>query len=498
MFLGCAGAYRRANSRSGLEITMTTSSGSQTTTLKKNQASAYQSVNPYNGKVLKRFKESTDQQLEKALKTAATCFETWRRTTFASRAVVAAKAAAIMRARVDEFARPVTLEMGKLIDQARGEVLLSADIIDYYAKNAERFLAPQQLKPRSGEAEVESSPFGVLFGVQPWNFPYYQLARFAAPNLMAGNVVMVKHAGCVPQCAIAFEKLWLEAGAPVGAYTNLLISHDQVNRVIDDPRIKGVALTGSVEAGKSVAARAGQNLKKSTMELGGSDAFIVLEDADLDKTITWAVWAKMNNTGQCCVAAKRFIVVEELADRFLDKFQTALAALKPGDPMDEATTLGPLSTEAALVQLLDQVEEAVAKGATVVMGGKRIDRPGAFMQATILTNIKPDNPAFRTEFFGPVALFFRVKNEDEAVALANDSDFGLGGSVFTRDVARGKRVASRVDTGMVFVNHPTWTKPDLPFGGIKDSGYGRELSSMGIQEFVNKKLVCVEAIDAPA
>jgi succinate-semialdehyde dehydrogenase/glutarate-semialdehyde dehydrogenase len=458
---------------------------------------AYQSVNPYDGKILKTFEELTDKQLEKALATAATCFETWQRTTFAERAAVVAKASAIMRARIDEFARPVTLEMGKLIDQARGEVVLSADIIDYYARNAERFLAPERLKPSSGEAEVESRPFGVLFGVQPWNFPYYQLARFAAPYLMAGNVVMVKHAGCVPQCAIAFEKLWMEAGAPLGAYTNLLISHDQVNRVIDDPRIKGVALTGSVEAGKSVAGRAGQNLKKSTMELGGSDAFIVLEDADLDQTVKWAVWGKMNNTGQCCVAAKRFIVVEELADRFLDKFQTALAALKPGDPMEEATTLGPLSTEAALVQLLGQVEGAVAKGATLVMGGKRIDRPGSFMQTTILTNIKPDNPAFREEFFGPVALFFRVKNEDEAVALANDSDFGLGGSVFTKDVARGKRVASRIDTGMMFVNHPTWTKPDLPFGGIKDSGYGRELSSMGIQEFVNKKLVCVEAIDAP-
>jgi len=458
---------------------------------------AYQSVNPYDGKILKTFEELTDEQLETALETAATCFETWRHTTFGQRAVVVAKAAAIMRARIDEFARPVTLEMGKLIDQARGEVVLSADIIDYYAKNAERFLAPEHLKPSSGEAEVESSPFGVLFGVQPWNFPYYQLARFAAPNLMAGNVVMVKHAGCVPQCAIAFEKLWTEAGAPVGAYTNLLISHHQVNRVIDDPRIKGVALTGSVEAGKSVAGRSGQNLKKSTMELGGSDAFIVLEDADLDRTVKWAVWGKMNNTGQCCVAAKRFIVVEELADRFLGKFQTALAALKPGDPMDEATTLGPLSTEAALLQLLGQVEGAVAKGANLVMGGKRIDRPGSFMQPTILTNIKPDNPAFREEFFGPVALFFRVKNEDEAVALANDSDFGLGGSVFTKDIARGKRVASRVDTGMMFVNHPTWTRPDLPFGGIKDSGYGRELSSMGIQEFVNKKLVCVEAIDAP-
>ena len=315
---------------------------------------------------------------------------------------------------------------------------------------------------------------------------------------MAGNVVMVKHAGCVPQCAIAFEKLWIDAGAPVGAYTNLLISHDQVSRVIDDPRIKGVALTGSVEAGRSVAGRAGKNLKKSTMELGGSDAFIVLDDADLEKTVKWALWAKMNNTGQCCIAAKRFIVVDEIADRFFHKFQAAMAALRPGDPMDEATTLGPLSTEEALVKLLGQVKRAVDAGAKLVMGGRRIDRPGSFMQATILEDIKPSNPAFREEFFGPVALFFRVKNEDEAVALANDSEFGLGGSVFTRDVARGKRVASRVDTGMVFVNHPTWTAPDLPFGGVKDSGYGRELSSMGIQEFVNKKLVRVASIDDPA
>jgi succinate-semialdehyde dehydrogenase/glutarate-semialdehyde dehydrogenase len=458
----------------------------------------YQSVNPYDGTLLQTFEELTDKQLETALATAATCFETWRHTTFAERAAIVGRAAAIMHARVDEFARPVTLEMGKLIDEARGEVLLSADIIDYYAENAERFLASRRLKPSSGEAEVESSPIGVLLGVEPWNFPYYQLARFAAPNLMAGNVVMVKHAGSVPQCAVAFEKLWLEAGAPAGAYTNLRISYDQVKRVIDDARIKGVALTGSGDAAKMVAGRAGQNLKKSTMELGGSDAFIVLEDADLDKTVKWAVWAKMNNTGQCCVAGKRFIVVEPLADRFLDKFQTALAALKPGDPMDKATTLAPLSTEAALLKLVGQVDQAVANGATVVMGGKRIDRPGAFMQPTILTGIKPGNPAFREEFFGPVALFFRVKNEDEAVALANDSDFGLGGSVFTKDVARGKRVASRVDTGMMFVNHPTWTTADLPFGGIKNSGYGRELSSTGIQEFVNMKLVRVTSIDAPA
>jgi len=464
----------------------------------KARAKAYQSVNPFDGKTLKTFEELTNPQLEKAIKTAATCFEIWRNKSFAERALVVAKAAGILRARADEFARPMTLEMGKLIAEARGEVALSADILDYYAKHAEAFLAPQQLKPTSGQATIESAPFGVLFGVQPWNFPYYQLARFAAPNLMAGNVVMVKHAGCVPQCAIAFEKLWREAGAPAGAYTNLLITHDQVNQVIDDPRIKGVALTGGIEAARSVAERAGQNVKKTTMELGGNDAFIVLADADLDKTVKWAVWAKMNNMGQCCIAGKRFIVAEEIADTFLEKFQAALAALKPGNPMDAATTLGPLSTEAALVKLLDQIKRAVAKGAKVLLGGNRIDRPGSFMETTILTNIKPSNPAYREEFFGPVALFFRVKSEDEAVALSNDSDFGLGGSIFTADVARGKRVASRIDTGMVFINHPTWTSADLPFGGIKNSGYGRELSSLGIHEFVNKKLVRVAGIDDPA
>jgi succinate-semialdehyde dehydrogenase/glutarate-semialdehyde dehydrogenase len=388
--------------------------------------------------------------------------------------------------------------MGKRINEARGEVEFSSNILAYYAKNAERFLAPVKLHPTVGEAHMESSPLGVIFCVEPWNFPYYQLARVAGPHLMAGNVIMVKHAGCVPQCAIAFENLWIEAGAPVGLYTNLLITHEQSEHLVDDRRIKGVALTGSVAAGRSIAARAGQNLKLSSMELGGSDAFIVLEDADLEQTIKWAVWGKMYNTGQTCCAAKRFIVVEELADKFLAKFQAALAALKPGDPMDEKTTLGPLSTESALVDLVKQVEVAISKGAKVIMGGKRIDRPGSFMQPTILTNIKPENPAFREEFFGPVALFFRVKNEEEAIALANDSDFGLGGSVFTKDIARGKRVASRIDTGMMFINNISWADAELPFGGIKDSGYGRELGDMGIQEFVNKKLVRVASMDAPA
>lgn len=459
---------------------------------------AYQSVNPNNGKVLKSFDKLTDEQLEKSIAAAETCFQTWKHTTYAQRAEIVAKAATLMRQNVDEFATLATLEMGKRIDEARGEVKFSADILAYYAEHAKTFLAPTKLNPKVGEAHMENSPFGVLFCVEPWNFPYYQLARVAGPQLMAGNVLVVKHAGCVPQCAIAFEKLLLDAGAPKGAYTNLLISHEQSERIIDDPRIKGVALTGSVEAGRSIAARAGQNLKKTSMELGGSDAFIVLDDADLEKTVPWAVWGRMYNAGQTCCAAKRFIVLDSIADKFLAKFKTALSELKAGDPMDEKTTHGPLSTEAALVQLLKQVDDAVAHGATLVMGGKRIDRPGSFMETTILTDIKPDNPAFRDEFFGPVVSFFRVKDEAAAIALANDSDFGLGGSVFTEDVARGKRVASGVETGMMFINNIDWSDAELPFGGIKDSGYGRELGNMGIQEFVNTKLVRTAQLDAPA
>jgi succinate-semialdehyde dehydrogenase/glutarate-semialdehyde dehydrogenase len=308
---------------------------------------------------------------------------------------------------------------------------------------------------------------------------------------------MVKHASCVPQCAIEFEKLWIEAGAPKGLYTNLLISHEQSDQVIDDPRIKGVALTGSLAAGQSVSARAGKNLKVSSMELGGSDAFIVLEDADLEKTIPWAVWGRMYNNGQTCCAAKRFVVVDEIADQFLAKFKAALEALKPGDPMDEKTTHGPLSTEAALLQLVKQVELAVTNGARIVLGGKRLNRTGSFMERTILTDVTPENPAFRDEFFGPVAMFFRVKDEAAAIALANDSDFGLGGSVFTKDVERGKRVATQVETGMMFINNIDWSDAELPFGGIKDSGYGRELGNMGIQTFVNKKLVRTHDMPAP-
>ena len=454
---------------------------------------AYQSTNPYNGQVVKTFDELSDAQLEEKLQRAADCFENdWRGKSFAQRATVLHRAVALLRERSQQFAELATLEMGKLIAQSVGEVKLSAAILDYYAEHAEQFLAPEKIATPRGEAVVESSPIGVLLGVEPWNYPYYQIARFAAPNLMAGNVVMVKHASSVPQCALAFEQLMVEAGAPEGAYTNLFISKDQVSQVIDDARIRAVALTGSEAAGAVVAARAGQNLKKTTMELGGSDAFIVLEDADLDKAVKSAVSGRMGNSGQACTASKRFIVVEPLADRFLEKFQAALQGFKPGDPMDKQTTLAPLSSSEALDKLLGQVEQAVAGGARVLMGGGRVNgQAGAFMQPTVLSDIDKSNPAYMQEFFGPVALFFRVADEDAAVALANDSPFGLGGSVFTQDIARGKDVARRIDTGMVFINSGAVSSPELPFGGVKNSGYGRELSSAGIQEFVNKKLIRV-------
>ncbi len=315
---------------------------------------------------------------------------------------------------------------------------------------------------------------------------------------MSGNVILLKHAPGVPQCALAFERILKEAGLPSGVYTNLFLSNDQVGVLIDDPRIRGVALTGSERAGEALASRAGKNLKKSTMELGGSDAFIVLADADLDYTVKMAIIGRFGNNGQTCIGAKRFIVVDAVKNRFLEAFTKAASNLKLGDPLDESVTLGPLSSEAALQLLLKQVKEATSNGARVLLGGERAGNKGSFIQPTILSDITPDNPAFKQEFFGPVALMFFVKDEDEAVSLANNSPFGLGGSIYTTDINNGKRVASRIETGMVFINYPSLSAPDLPFGGIKRSGYGKELSNLGIEEFINKKLVCVADGNSPA
>ncbi len=441
----------------------------------------YQTINPFTETLVKTFPEHTNAQLESIIAQAERTYHTdWSLRALADRKKILKKAVAIFREKRDEFAEYITLEMGKLLSESLGEVDLSADILEYYADNAEVFLAPEKLKVAGGEAIVESEPLGVLFCIEPWNFPYYQLARVAGPNLMAGNTLIVKHAPNVPQCALAFEKLLLDGGAPKGAYTNVFISNEQAAAVVADQRIKGVALTGSERAGSAVASEAGKALKKNTMELGGSDAFIVLDDADMDTAIKWATFGRMNNAGQCCVAAKRFILDETIADEFLNRFKSELSAFIPGDPTDPKTTLAPLCTERALKMVEGQIESAVKGGATMLLGGKRVDRPGYFLEPTILTNVKPDNPVFHQEFFAPVALIFRVKNEAEAVKLANDSPYGLGGSIITKDIERGKRLARQIDTGMVFINQATWTAPDLPFGGVKNSGYGRELSDLGI------------------
>ena len=456
-----------------------------------------QTTNPTTNVAIKSFEEMTDQAVDSAVAQAEIAYKNWRKTTYEQRAILLHKVASLMREKKEQLSKIITSEMGKLIAQAEGEIVLSADIFDYYADNAEKFLADKILGPTYGTAIIRHSSIGVLFGVEPWNFPFYQVARFAAPNIMIGNTILVKHASIVAQCGIAIEELFKEAGAPDGLYTNLLLSGSRASALVSDTRIKGVSLTGSEAAGASIAAEAGKNLKKSVLELGGSDAFIILEDADIDKTVEWAVVGRMNNNGQCCVASKRFIAIESVADEFLEKFKNRLSNIVVGDPMDKSTELGPLSSESAAVHLADQVKRSVDAGAKVLLGGKRLDRPGAFMQPTIITDIEPDNPAYHEELFGPVASFYKVKDEQAAIDLANDSPFGLGGSVFTQDIERGKRVADQIDTGMVFINHPTWTQADLPFGGTKGSGYGRELSELGIDEFVNKKLIRVSKLSDP-
>ena len=456
----------------------------------------YRSVNPATGEVLKTFTEHTNEQMLAALDAADKAFRTWSARPIIERSKIMHRTAQLLLERKEELARLATVEMGKCIAESRGEVDLSSAILEYFAKNAEGFLAPKSLNSVMGDAHLEYSPFGVLLSIQPWNYPYYQLARFVGPHLMSGNVMLLKHAPGVPQCAIAFEQVLLDAGFSKGVYTNLFLTNEQSGLLIDDQRVKGIALTGSERAGEALASRAGKNLKKSTMELGGSDAFIVLDDADLDHTVAMAILGRFGSNGQTCIGAKRFIVVESMLDTFLPRFVEAAKALKLGDPLDESVTLGPLSSDAALELIIHQIEEATNHGAQVLLGGGRSGSVGAFLEPTLLTNVKPDNPAYRQEFFGPVALIFPAKDENEAIAIANDSPCGLGGSIYSTNIERAKRVASRVETGMVFINYPDVSWPDLPFGGIKRSGYGKELSNLGLEEFVNKKLALVPNIPA--
>lgn len=453
---------------------------------------SYQTINPASNKLIKSWPAHTDEQVEQALATADALYHSdWSKGSIQPRLQVLQKLATLIEERVEELATAASEEMGKLIGQSRGEVELCAQIARYYAENAERFLSPVRYPSELGEAWVEHHPIGVLVAVEPWNFPFYQLMRVLAPNLAAGNPVLAKHAQNVPHCATLFADLVSQAGAPEGAWTNLFASNEQIAELIADDRVQGAALTGSERAGSAVAQQAGKYLKKTTLELGGNDVFVVLDDCDLDKAVKAGAGARLSNCGQVCTAAKRFLVHEKIAETFMAKLVAAFEAVKIGDPLDPNTTLGPLSSAEARDRLEKQVKQAVEKGAKLVLGGKPVDGAGCFYQPTILTGITRDNHAWFEEFFGPVAQIYIVRNDDEVVELANDSHYGLGGAVFTGDIARGKALASRIETGMVYINSASNTAPELPFGGIKRSGFGRELSDLGIKEFVNQKLVVI-------
>lgn len=453
---------------------------------------AYQTVNPFTNQLIKEYPPHSDADVEAALQKADALYHSdWAKGDIDQRLPVLHKLADLLDSQTEALAKIASQEMGKLIAQSRAEVKLCAQIARYYADNASGFLAPVKYPSELGEAWVEHHPIGVLMAVEPWNFPYYQLMRVLAPNLAAGNPIIVKHASIVPHCAETFAHLVREAGAPEGAYTNLFISSDQVGKIIEDDRVQGVALTGSEKAGAIVASQAAKKLKKSTLELGGNDVFVVLDDSDLEKAVSVGVQARLQNAGQVCTAAKRFILHENIADAFLAKFTAALGQVKLGDPLDESTTLGPLSSKDAQETLTKQVNEAVKNGAKIHYGGKPVEGKGNFFEPTILTNITRDNPAYFEEFFGPVAQVYVVKDDDAIVRLANDSHYGLGGAIFSQNIERAKRLASRIETGMVYINSLTDTAAELPFGGVKRSGFGRELSDLGIKEFVNQKLVVV-------
>ncbi len=460
----------------------------------------YATINPFSGARLVTFPAATDGEVPRAIEEAHAAFLLWRESTFTARARVMKKAANLLRNDVDAYARLLTLAMGKLTSEARAEVELSAQIFDYYAQHAEKLLAAEKLVVADlteGDAVLFHEPVGVLLAVEPWNFPYYQVARILAAQLSAGNTVLLKHAGIVPECAAALEKLMLDAGLPKGAFLNLYATYAQTALIIRHPLVRGVALTGSESAGASIASTAGKALKKSTLELGGADAFVVLADADLEKTVNWAVFGRHWNAGQVCVSSKRMIIDEKIYDEFLERYSAGVADLRAGDPFNPVTTLAPLSSQGAADGLKLQIESAVAHGAVSTELGPRVPAKGAFVQPTLLTDLSADNPVRHWEFFGPVSMLFRAKDEEDAVRIANDSPYGLGGSVFTADPQHGAEVARKISTGMVFVNHPTMVKADLPFGGVRNSGYGRELLGLGIKEFVNHKLIDVVDIAAP-
>jgi len=451
--------------------------------------SDYAVVNPATGETIKEYATITDEELRAAIERADDAYRSWTPSTpVAERAALIRKVADLHTERREELAQIIVREMGKPIEQALMEVDFCAEIYGFYAENAEELMADEPIKHFGGDgtAIVRRSAFGPLLGIMPWNFPYYQVARFAGPNIIIGNPILLKHAPQCPASAAAIQEIFDDAGAPVGVYTNIYATNDQIEWVIGDPRVHGVSVTGSERAGSAVAEIAGRNLKKVVLEMGGSDPFIVLGADDIGAVAEQAAEARLDNTGQSCNAAKRFIVTADLYDDFLAKFKEQVEAAKPGDPTEESTAVGPLSSKTAADRLEDQVKRAIAAGAEVLVGGKR---DGNFFEPTILTGIKPGDDASQEEFFGPVAQVYKVASEEEAVALANDTSFGLGSYLMTTDPDQAERVANQIEAGMVYVNLVGADAPELPFGGFKRSGFGRELGNFGADEFVNKKLI---------
>ncbi|MEN9645011.1 MAG: hypothetical protein RL238_1680 [Actinomycetota bacterium] len=455
--------------------------------------SGYAVVDPATGETVKTYETITDAALDAAIVQANDAYHQWsRRSTVAERAALISRVAELHVERQDELAAIIAREMGKPLGDAVGEIQFSAAIYQFYADNAEEFLADEPITLMGGEgsAVVRKSALGVLLGIMPWNFPYYQVARFAGPNLIIGNTVLLKHAPQCPESAAAIEQIYHDAGFPAGAYTNIYATNDQVATIIGNPIVQGVSLTGSERAGAAVAEIAGRHLKKVVLELGGSDPFILLSTDDLDATVEKAAFARVDNCGQACNAAKRFIVMDHLYDEFVEKFTATVLATKQGKPTDDDITIGPLSSLAAAQRLASQVDAAVAAGANIVSAG---ERNGAFFPPAVLTNVTRDNPSFHEELFGPVAMIFKVSSEQEAIDLANDTPFGLGSYLFTTDPDQAARVADAIQAGMVYVNIVGADSPELPFGGVKRSGSGRELGRWGADEFVNKKLIRVGA-----
>ncbi|WP_200979354.1 NAD-dependent succinate-semialdehyde dehydrogenase [Echinicola sp. 20G] len=450
------------------------------------------SINPYTGKLLKEFQEHTDQEVEEAIQHGQQAYLKWRNIPLSDRCELMKKAGMVLRNNQDKYAKIISLEMGKVITESKAEVEKCAWVCEYYAEKAEEFLSDEPIDlPDQKKAKVVYNPLGVILAVMPWNFPFWQVFRFAAPNLTAGNTGLLKHASNVPQCALAIEEVFTEAGFPKSVFQTLLIGSDKVEKIIDHPHVKAVTLTGSEKAGQKIASQAGKHIKKTVLELGGSDPFIVLKDADIEEAAKVAAKGRMINFGQSCIAAKRFIIEEPVYDAFIEAFKSHIASYSQGDPLDENAGYACMARPDLAEELYKQVKSSIEKGAEVILEGMKPETGKAFFKPYILGNLTPEMPAYKEELFGPVASVFKVKDENEAISLANDSDFGLGSALWTKDPEKADRLSRQIESGAVFINSIVASNPHLPFGGIKNSGYGRELAENGIKEFMNIKTVYI-------